>query len=130
MTVKPMTGEICWTELATPNAKAAKDFYGKTFGWQFSDQEMGDMTYTVIKFNNKDLGGIWSIPKGQEKEIPPHWMTYILVDNIEEALKKAQKNGAKVMKPTTEVGENFGKLAVIVDPTGAHIALWQSLRGK
>lgn len=127
MADQPKTGEFCWTELATPNVKAAKDFYGKVFGWEFADHEMGDMTYTMIKRNNKEFAGIWSIPKNQEKEIPPHWMSYILVDNLDEAVEKARKNGATIVKPSTNAGD-MGKLAVIKDPTGAHIALWQPLK--
>lgn len=43
---------------------------------------MGNMTYTMIKKGDKNLGGIWAIPKDQQKEIPPHWMSYILVENV------------------------------------------------
>lgn len=124
MTDKPKVGEFCWTELATPNVKAAKDFYGKVFGWKFSEHEMGDTTYTMIKQNDKDLGGIWAIPKDKEKHIPPHWMNYILVENLEQSLEKSHKHGASIVKPATDAG-GMGRFAIIADPTGAHIALWQ-----
>jgi len=127
MADKPKIGEFCWNELATTNLPAAKDFYGKVFGWKFSDHEMGDTTYTMIKTNDQDFGGIWSIPKDQQKHIPPHWMAYILVANLEESVAKAQKNGATVVKPATNAGD-MGRLAVITDPAGAHIALWQPLK--
>lgn len=126
MSTQPKTGEFCWNELATPNVQAAKDFYGKVFGWQFSDHDMGDMTYTMIKRNDKEFAGIWSIPKDQQKQIPPHWMAYILVEDLNESLEKAQKNGAAVVKPVSNAGD-FGRFAIITDPTGAHIALWQTL---
>jgi predicted enzyme related to lactoylglutathione lyase len=126
MNEKPKFGEICWNELATPNVQAAKDFYGNVFGWEFIDKDMGDMTYTMIKKGAKDIGGIWAIPKEQQKQIPPHWMAYILVEKLEDALEKASMNGAKIMKDPTEVGD-FGRFAIIIDPTGAHIALWQVL---
>ena len=129
MTDKPKLGEFCWTELATPNVQGAKDFYGKVFGWEFSDHEMGNTTYTMIKLNNKDCGGIWSIPKDKEKQIPPHWMSYVLVEDLDASLEKARKNGATVVKPASNAGD-FGRLAVITDPTGAHIALWQPLSHK
>lgn len=126
MNEKPKIGEFCWNELATSNVQTAKDFYGKVFGWEFSSHETGDMTYTMIKHNNKELGGIWSIPKDKEKQIPPHWLAYILVTNLEESLEKARKHGASIIKPAANAGE-FGRFAIITDPTGAHIALWQSL---
>jgi predicted enzyme related to lactoylglutathione lyase len=127
MADKQKIGEFCWNELATPNVKAAKDFYGKVFGWEFLDHEMEDATYTMIKLNGKDVGGIWAVPKDKQKLIPPHWMAYILVEKVEDSLEKARKHGATVVKPTTNVGD-FGRFAVITDPTGAHIALWQPLR--
>jgi len=120
-------GEICWNELATPNVEAAKDFYGKVFGWKFTDHAVGDMTYTMIKASGDEFGGIWAIPKDKQKDIPPHWMTYILVETLEEALEKAVKNGATIIKPPTQAGD-MGRLAIITDPTGAHIALWQTLK--
>jgi predicted enzyme related to lactoylglutathione lyase len=127
MSEKPKIGEFCWNELATPNVKAAKDFYGKVFGWQFSDHEMGDATYTMIQNKNQPFAGIWSIPKGKEKEIPPHWMAYILVENLDASVEKARKNGANIVKPAANAGE-MGRFAVITDPTGAHIALWETLK--
>lgn len=129
MTEKPKTGEICWNELSTANVQQAKDFYGKVFGWEFHDNEMGDMTYTMIKHNNKEFGGIWAIPKDQQKQIPPHWLTYILVDNLETHLEKVRKHGANIVKPAVNAGD-FGRFAIITDPTGAHIALWEPLRQK
>lgn len=124
---RPRFGEFCWNELSTPNLKAAKDFYGKVFGWIFTDHEMGDMTYTMIKTNDREFGGIWSIPKDQQNEIPPHWMAYILVENLEDSLEKAQKNGATIIKPATNAGD-MGRFGIIQDPTGAHIALWQTFK--
>lgn len=123
----PKAGDFCWNELATSNVQAAKNFYGKVFGWEFSDHDMGDMTYTMITINNKQAAGIWAIPKELEQQISPHWMTYILVDDIEASLQKAENEGAKIIKPIQNAGD-FGRFAIITDPTGAHIALWQTLK--
>jgi uncharacterized protein len=123
----PEIGEFCWNELATSNVEIAKDFYGKVFSWKFSDYDMGGMTYTMIKKNDKEIAGIWAIPKDKEKEIPPHWMAYILVENLEASLEIAHKNGASIIKQASKMGD-FGLFAIITDPTGAHIALWQVLR--
>jgi predicted enzyme related to lactoylglutathione lyase len=127
MAEQPKKGEFCWNELATADVKKAKEFYGKVFGWEFSEHPMEDATYTMIRQNNKDIAGIWAIPKGQEKHIPPHWMAYILVENVEDILNKASKQGATIVKAVTQAGD-FGHLAIIQDPTGAHIALWQPIK--
>lgn len=128
MTQEHKAGEFCWNELATRNVKEAKEFYSKSFGWQFSDHQIGDSTYSMIKCGGQEFGGMWQIPHDQT-DIPPHWMSYILVDNLEQSLDTVKKNGAQVKVPTTKAGE-FGMFAIIIDPTGAHIALWQSLGDK
>lgn len=125
----PKAGEFCWNELATTDVTKAKDFYSKVFGWKFTDHDMGDTTYTMVKTSDKEFGGIWSIPKDKQKEIPPHWMAYIMVENLDESLKKATANGATVVKPATNAGE-MGRFSIITDPTGAHVALWQTLRNQ
>lgn len=126
MSDESAVGSFCWNELATSNVKAAKDFYGKAFGWTFSDHSMDGVTYTMIKHGNKEFAGIWEIPKDQADHIPPHWMSYILVENLEQSLENIQKLGATIKVPIKKAGE-FGLLAIITDPTGAHIALWESL---
>lgn len=120
-------GNFCWNELSTPDVKSAKDFYGKLLGWEFTDHDMGEMTYTMIKNQDNEFGGMWQIPSDQKDQIPPHWMAYILVENIETTLKTAQQLGATIKMPVTQVGE-MGLFSIVVDPTGAHIAFWQSLR--
>lgn len=117
-------GEFCWNELATANVKAAKDFYSKVFGWTYREHEMPDTTYTVIELNGKDIGGIWAIPKEKQSKLQPHWVTYILVKDLDAALKKAHENGAKIVKPLTKSGD-LGLFGIIEDPTGAHIAFWE-----
>lgn len=129
---EPHYGEIVWNELATANVQGAKDFYGKLFGWEFVDKnnakkDMGDMTYTLIKKGEKDLGGIWAIPAPLQNQIPPHWLAYVLVDNIEGSLEQVSKLGGTLVKPVQKV-EGMGHFAVIKDPTGAHIALWQPIK--
>ncbi|EFL13171.1 VOC family protein, partial [Streptomyces sp. C] len=43
-------GSLCWTELFTSDAAAAREFYGAVLGWRFSDMELpgGAGTYALI----------------------------------------------------------------------------------
>lgn len=120
-------GDFCWNELATGNVKAAKEFYGKLFGWEFHDQDVDGSVYTMIKNREKGLAGIWEIPKDQAQKIPPHWKAYVLVENVEKSLVQAKKLGAKEVCGVTKAGD-FGIYAIIEDPTGAILALWQTLK--
>lgn len=123
-TMKP--GEFCWNELMTSDVNKSKEFYSKLFDWTCEDHDMGHMTYTMIKKDGKDVGGMMSIPQSHEQEIPPHWMSYVLVDDVAESVKLAKSLGANIKQEPIDVA-NFGKLAVIQDPAGAHIAIWQTL---
>src|SRR4051812_47506899 len=120
---KNQVSHFCWNELVTTNAEAAKQFYAAVLGWESYDVDVAGNTYTMFKKGDQELAGMWEIPSAQREEIPPHWMGYISVPNIEEALKKAIEAQGIVKMPVTEVN-NFGKFIVIQDPTGAHIAFW------
>ncbi|HVV68872.1 MAG TPA: VOC family protein [Gammaproteobacteria bacterium] len=122
---KPQNSEFCWNELMTSDVPRAKEFYKALFGWENEDHDMGDMVYTLFKSGDKSIGGLLQIPQGKENQIPPHWMSYVSVAKLEQAVEKGQKLGATLVVPPKTAGE-FGRLAVILDPTGAHIALWEA----
>ncbi|KTC94292.1 VOC family protein [Legionella erythra] len=79
----------------------------------------------MIEKRDQAFGGIWQIPRDMQEQIPPHWMGYILVDDLEKTLTEAQKLGAEVIMPITQAGE-MGRFIILKDPAGAHIAFWQS----
>jgi predicted enzyme related to lactoylglutathione lyase len=120
----PTVGQFCWNELATNDVHKAKDFYSKVLGWEFKEIKSDDMVYTLIRSSDKECGGIWQIPADQKENIPPHWMTYISVHDVKETLEKAKKHGATEVKGVTQAGD-MGSFAIIMDPTGAHIAFWE-----
>ena len=53
-------------------------------------------------------------------------MAYIFVEDVHAALKKAKQHGAQEVKEVTQAGE-MGRFAIITDPSGAHLALWEAL---
>ena len=56
---------------------------------------------------------------------PSSWLAYVLVDDARAATDKARSLGAKVVKDVTEV-PGMGWFSVIVNPTGAALALWKA----
>lgn len=124
---KPKTGEFCWNELMTSDVKKAKEFYKSLFGWEYEEHNFGDMTYNMIKGGENGNGGIFQMPADKAGKIPSHWISYVYVENVDDALAKAQKLGASQIMPVTPVSD-FGRFAIIADPTGAAIALWQSMK--
>jgi predicted enzyme related to lactoylglutathione lyase len=59
--------------------------------------------------------------------IPPHWMLYISVDNADQSAAKAAQAGGTVLAPAFDVMD-FGRMAIIQDPTGVIFSLWQAKR--
>jgi predicted enzyme related to lactoylglutathione lyase len=114
-----MPNPFCHVELNTTDLKKAKDFYGKLFDWKLEDMPGAD--YTMIGVGEGTGGGMMKNPI---PGAPSFWLSYILVDDVRAATKKAASLGGSVMKDVTPV-PNFGEFSVITDPTGAHFALWQ-----
>jgi len=119
-------GTFCWVELGTTNASAVKDFYKQLFGWEYHDNEVApNMTYTMIKLNGKDVGGLYQMSSEMLAQgIPPHWLSYVSVANADDAVAQAKAAGATVMNGPFDV-MTAGRMAVIKDPTGSVFAVWQ-----
>jgi uncharacterized protein len=118
-------GEFCWNELLTSDSAAAFDFYSKVFGWKVvQEMDMGPMgTYRVFGIGDKQLGGMMTIPKGQPT--PPMWLYYTEIPDLDAAVSRATKNGAKVMNGPMDV-PGGGRIAQLMDPQGAAFALHQA----
>ena len=54
----------------------------------------------------------------------PHWNCYVTVASADETAKTAGDNGGTVMAEPFDVME-VGRMAVIADPTGAALCLWE-----
>src|SRR5438874_2371841 len=89
-------GSFCWTELATIDQAAAKDFYSKLFGWTINDQPMGPgQVYTMFELKGKSVSAAYGMdPEQLKRGVPPHWNLYIAVANVDEATKSAENHGA------------------------------------
>lgn len=120
-----MANPFVHVELNTTDLAKAKSFYEKLFDWKFEEMPMGSgETYTMIKVGEGTGGGILKHPV---PGAPSTWLAYVLVDDIRAATDKAKTLGASVMKGPTEV-PGAGWFSVIVDPTGAALALWKPSR--
>ena len=121
------TGMFCWVELGTTDTVAAKTFYTQLFGWDYEDYPMGpDAVYTMLKLNGKDVAALYELmPDMRAQGVPPHWLSYVFVDNADETAEKAKAEGATLLKEPFDV-MTVGRMAVVQDPTGAVFALWQA----
>ncbi len=119
---KPIGG-FYWNELWTRDDRAARAFYAEVVGFEFRDVDMGPMgTYHVAHASGADRGGLMRSP---DAKAPPMWLPYVKVDDCDRTVARAQKLGATVLAPASDVPE-IGRFSVLKDPTGAVIAVMQA----
>jgi hypothetical protein len=120
-------GLFCWVELGTTDQPAAKAFYSGLFGWEAHDQPIGpNETYTMLKKGGRDAAAAYTL-RPEQKGVPPHWQLYIAVESADKAAARATELGAVVLAPPFDVFD-AGRMAVLQDPTGAAIAVWEARR--
>jgi uncharacterized protein len=120
----PRIGHFVWDELHTKDQDAAKKFYGAIFGWTGKVGEGDPMAYWHWQNASKDIGGMMNL---MQPNIPPHWLAYVAVADVDASTKKAKDLGAKVHMEPMDIPKT-GKFSVIADPTGAAVALFRSAR--
>jgi predicted enzyme related to lactoylglutathione lyase len=116
-------GTFCWDELHTREMAGAKKFYSSVFGWTGKG---GDMDYWHWINAGKEIGGMTSHMGGPN--VPPHWLGYIAVSDVNDMTKKVETVGGKVIVPAMDI-EKVGRFSVVQDPTGAVFSLFRSGRG-
>ena len=121
-------GDFLWYELVTRDAAKAQAFYARLFGWKFQEMSMGDFVYRVISLDGTQQGGMGGImeEKNLPAEVPPHWLSYLSVANVDATFNIATGLGATAIVPPKDIGQNMGRLSVLRDPQGAVFALHQA----
>jgi predicted enzyme related to lactoylglutathione lyase len=122
-------GVPCWVNLDQDDPGTAATFYGGLFGWDLADQMPPGSPghYFAATLRGKAVAGIGSRPPGSPG--PPSWMTYVWVDSADEAAARAEELGGAVTLAPIDVFD-AGRLAVITDPEGARIGVWEARRHR
>lgn len=125
---QPGPGEVSWHELATTDYEAAFAFYNALFGWDKQQaMDMGEAgVYQMYGIGEKMLGGIYD--KSAEQPGPPAWLYYTVIDDLDGAVKKIEKNGGQVIVGPMEV-PGGSRVAVGLDPQGAAFGLHELTKG-
>ena len=119
-------GTFSWPELATTDQKGASAFYGALLGWDVDEQPMGPTeTYTMFKMRNLEVAAACALrPEERQHGVPPHWNAYVTVADADATSTRARELGGTVLAPPFDVMD-AGRMAVLQDPTGAVISVWQ-----
>jgi predicted enzyme related to lactoylglutathione lyase len=119
----PTTGRFVWHELHTVDRPAAAKFYARLLGWGTKDVPMGpDEQYTLCVVNGQEIGGITK--SKAPASVPPHWLPYVAVEDVDAGAAKAKSLGARVLGDPMDI-PNVGRFAVVADPQGATFALFK-----
>ena len=140
------SGTPCWVELQTTDRASATTFYGELFGWRIDDltatttaagHQPDQPGYSVARKNNDAVAGIAC--RAPASAITARWATYLAVDDVDEVVRSVGNNGGTVtMGPVNiidtvidasiDTAIDTARIAVVRDPTGATVGLWQSDR--
>ncbi len=123
MNDKPVPGSIGWHDLTVSDAESVRDFYQAVAGWEPSPVDMdGYADFSMLDAEANAVSGVCHA-RGINADLPPQWLMYITVENLDASLTDCRAAGGKVLHgPRLSHG---AKLAVIEDPAGAVCALHQ-----
>lgn len=107
-------GTFSWVDLTTPDAGAAKAFYGELFGWDADGS-------TTWRLDGDAVSGL------ARPSTPSRWRNYVTVTDVAATVERAQALGGRATG-VADVGD-AGRTALVTDPDGAELALWEP-RGR
>ena len=109
-------GDFIWYELITSDVDAAQAFYAPLLGWAIRSAGMADMDYRLAASPESDVAGIMRSPP--ESPMPPAWLGYIGVDDVDAMVASIVEGGGAVHMPPMDV-PGVGRMAFVGDPQGA-----------
>jgi uncharacterized protein len=119
-------GKFAWNELLTNDLEKAKAFYAATLGWTLEQAPPPNAHYWLAKFGGEPVAGMMDATGMLPPGVPPHWLSYIEVDDTDARAKQVAANGGKVMREPFDIA-GVGRIAIVADATGAALGLmtWQ-----
>jgi predicted enzyme related to lactoylglutathione lyase len=124
-----MPDSVVHFEIPVDNMARAQKFYKETFGWSIS--AIPEMGYVILETSPSNEEGRPTQPGAinggmLEREDPvEHTVVTINVGSIDEAEKRIQKNGGKMIRKKLAVGD-MGFAAYFKDSEGNVVGLWET----
>ena len=122
MSSTPRPGTVTWQDLTVDHAESVRDFYQAVAGWQAEPVSMGAYADFVMSAEGTGIAGICHA-RGVNADLPPVWLIYITVEDLDRSLEECQRRGGSVV--TAPRSSGGGRYCVIKDPAGAVCALYQ-----
>ena len=115
------SGFMTWNELATRDVEQALDFYLAVLPWKVETSDFGGMRYHTINLNDAPNGGMLQMDDNWPSEVPPHWMVYFRVADVDVATERVKQLGGSVSVLPTDTPA--GRFAVVSDPQGGTFSI-------
>jgi hypothetical protein len=107
----------------TSDADRSRAFYGQLFGWTAEEPAVEFGGYFNFRKNDVRVGGCMAW-QSDMPGTPNIWSVYLATDDARKTVDAAATSGGQVIVPAMDVGD-LGTMAVVTDPAGATIGLWQ-----
>lgn len=117
-------GDFVWFDLVTDDTRAAKTFYARMFGWDFSRGE----EYSVIRSDGEYIGSIAYDAELDDSAADALWIASLSVPDVDAVVQSVTASGGKVLVAPEDL-EGRGRSAVIEDPQGGVLALLRTSGG-
>lgn len=116
-----------WADCATTDLDAAEKFYAAVFGWTSERMAASDgESYSIQRLDGNMVCGIYELNQEiRDMGVPPHWGTYIEVDDLDATLELVKAEGGTVLDGPIDT-PTVGTIAFIQDTVGAYVRLWHS----
>ena len=117
---QPSPGDFGWVELWTPDLAGSLAFY-VSLGYAAGGRRIrGDEPYRVLEVAGEPQAGVVEL---ERDDAGAGWLPYVAVGDLSATLERAlELRGQVVIGPDPEFAD--GRAAVIVDPTGAALAVF------
>ncbi len=121
-------GVPSWFELMTRAYDQSLVFYQDVFDWRdtLTIADTPDFRYTTIHATSPMLGGVLDAGPHLADGVPGAWTIYFGADDVDKTAEQAVALGGSVaMEP---MDTPYGRLAGLIDPTGAHFSIGGNAR--
>ncbi len=115
-------GAPCWVDLFTADPDRSRAFYGELFGWTSEDAGAEFGGYINFSKDGERVAG--AMRNDGSSGAPDAWNVYLATDDAKATVDAAASNGGQVVVPAMPVAD-LGTMAVVTDPGGAVIGMWQ-----
>jgi predicted enzyme related to lactoylglutathione lyase len=115
-------GAPCWVDLFTSDPDRTEAFYCDLFGW--TAENAGEEYGGYVNFSKDGVRVAGSMRNDGSTGAPDMWSVYLAVTDAAATIDAATARGSQVIVPAMAVGE-LGTMAVVTDPGGAAIGMWQ-----